>query len=220
VVGTEPAVRTLPPAALDGMTVAKLGIIGRAPVDCELVAQLFDVSSGAPAAALTPPASVTLTPSDVIRTIWLDVPRHDPLQVPAAVSVRTNHGRFLWAANPEPLLRIAIDDPLPGGRPARIGGHEIAAPTAPETHVASSSPDAAALLKPIADAAGSLLQHLDPSSLNLGDYAKHATEGLGIVIDVIKGLQNDPSQLGKLLPIGSLTGIAEQLVGGMGKSGS
>jgi hypothetical protein len=84
----------------------------------------------------------------------------------------------------------------------------------------TSSPDAAALLKPIADAAGSLITHLNPSSLNIADYAKHATEGLGIVIDVIKAMQTDPAQLGKLLPIGSITGVVDQLVSGFGASGS
>jgi hypothetical protein len=167
IVGVDPVVRMLPPAALNGMTVAKIGIIGRAPIDCELVAQLFDVSSGAPSAPLTPPAVITLAPSDVIDTIWLDVPKHDPLSVPAAVSVRTNHGRFFWAANPDPLVRIAIDDPLPGERPVRIGGRTVSAPAAVETHVAAKTLDPLAFHARAPIATSNLFVTLDLSDLSL-----------------------------------------------------
>jgi hypothetical protein len=124
VVGSEPVLRKLPPAALQGWTVAKIGIIGRAPEDCELVAQLVDISAGGAGNALTQPASATLKASNDLAMVWLDVPKHDAVTLPAGISVRTNHGRFLWVAGSDPLLRIAVFDPDPAGRLITIGGSD------------------------------------------------------------------------------------------------
>ncbi len=165
VVGETAALRTLPPKGLDGFAVAKLGVVGRAAVDCELVVELVDAVTGVP---LATPAAQLLAASPLVATIWLDVPPHEPVSVPAAISVRTNHGRFLWAASPHPLVRVAVFDPDPGGRPVRIDGRTVLAVTAPkEVHAPAVSIDAAAFASaaPLVDS--SLFATVDLSDLRL-----------------------------------------------------
>jgi hypothetical protein len=166
VIVTETAVvRTLPAKALDGLVVAKIGVIGRAPVDCELVVQLFDVRSGSAGAALTKPAAQTLAASDSVRTIWFDVPLHEPLAVPPAVVARTNHGRFFWAAAGEPLVRIAVHDDDPGGRPVRLRSSLLAALQNAESHQPARSIPSPAFAVPLFDSA--LFATVDLSDLTL-----------------------------------------------------
>lgn len=123
VVGAEPVVRTLPPAALGGLAVARVGVIGRAPTACEL-----SVSVGGA------PGVVELEPSDALGVVWVDVPAPAPQEGPVAVSVRAGSGRFLWAGAPEGLLRLVVADPDPGGRPLRLGGEQLRAVAAAESH--------------------------------------------------------------------------------------
>lgn len=168
VVSGDAVLRALPPQGLDGFTVAKIGIVGRAPVECELVVELVDVTSGTPAGAVATPAARVLPASTLVETIWLDVPAHAPIGVPVAVSVRTNHGRFLWAAAPDPLLRVAVLDPDPGGRPVRIGGRTIVTVTAPkEVHAPGVSIAGAAFasVSPLVESA--LFATVDVSDLRL-----------------------------------------------------
>jgi hypothetical protein len=121
VVGETAVARKMPPQAFTGFAFAKIGIIGRAPVDCELVLQLLDANTGA---VLLQPSAATLTASQKTGVVWFEMPEHEPFTQPVAVAARTNHGRYLWAANPEPLVRIAVHDDDPGDLPVLIGGSD------------------------------------------------------------------------------------------------
>lgn len=157
--------RTLPPKGLDGLAIAKIGIVGRAAIDCELVVEVLDATTGAP---LTTPATRLLTASTRVETQWLDVPKHEPVTVPVAISVRTNHGRFLWAAAPDPLVRIAVFDPDPAGLPVRIDGRNVLAVTAPkEVHAPAVSIDVAAFASAAPRLDSPLFATVDVSDLRL-----------------------------------------------------
>lgn len=156
VVTDVPVQRKLPAQALDGYQVAKIALVGRAPVDCELVVQLVDAATGA---AVTQPAAKTLTASPAASLVWLDVPPHEPLRVPVTLAARTNHGRFLWAAAPEPLLRIAVHDPDPGDLPVLIGGSNARQKTLAGAQFASKPPLVESLLFATVDVADLVLEY-------------------------------------------------------------
>lgn len=121
VVGETAVARKFPPQAFTGLALAKIGVTGRAPVDCELVLQLLDANNGA---VLLQPSAATLTASAKTGVVWFDLPVREPFDKPLAVAARTNHGRFLWAAGPDPLVRIAVYDEDPGNLPVLVGGSD------------------------------------------------------------------------------------------------
>jgi hypothetical protein len=127
VVGSEPVVRSLPPEALRGQRVARLGVIGRAASPADLTVQLVDPTL-ATRPAIAPPAVVSLPPqpsSADVAVVWVDLP--DPVEIagPVGVSVTATKGSFLWVADPEPRIRIAVIDPDPGGRPILLAGRTL-----------------------------------------------------------------------------------------------
>jgi hypothetical protein len=123
VVKAEPRERTLPPQALQGVSVARIGLIGRAPESCELSVQLVDTAAnGSP---LGPPGVVQLDAHDDIRTVWVEMPAIDVGAASVAIRARATRGRFFWCANESPLVRIALHDPDPGGRPILLGGTAV-----------------------------------------------------------------------------------------------
>ncbi len=159
VVGRDAVLRQLPPQALADCVVAKVGIIGRAAADCELVAQFVAYASGAPGEAVTKPAIASVKASNDAHLVWLDIPPHDPIAAPVALAVRTNSGRFLWAAAPEPLIRIAIVSPDPGTRGVQLGGSPVVANTAPVTAFVSTPPRAGSLLFATVDLSDLVLEY-------------------------------------------------------------
>jgi len=137
VVGETAVARKFPPQAFTGLALAKIGVVGRAPVDCELVVQLLDANNGA---VLLQPSAATLTASANTGVVWFDLPAQEPFAQPLAVAARTNHGRFLWAAGPDPLLRIAVYDDEPGNLPVLIGGSDARQKTLSGAQFASKPP--------------------------------------------------------------------------------
>lgn len=125
--GRNPAgtLRLLPPEALQGESVARLGLRGRAAEPTELAVELVDAATGAP---MGPVAVLALQPGP-IADLWAVFARPVAINRAAAVRVRANTGRFLWANGPAgaPSLLVAVADPDPGGRPIRIGGAVLAA---------------------------------------------------------------------------------------------
>lgn len=113
------------PEALDGITPARVGIIGRAPEECELSLEFVSVNGGVAGSPVGPPAVLTLTPDTEIRTRWVDVPSGVTLSGALGLRVRANRGRFFWVTGEQPLARIAIHDPDPGGRPLFIGAARL-----------------------------------------------------------------------------------------------
>jgi hypothetical protein len=131
IVAGEPVMRAFPPAGLGELPLARVGLIGRAPIECELSVQMVNFSSG----TASPPGVIKLSPSVTFRTVWIDLPKMPPVQQPAALSVRANTGRFFWAAAEMPLLLFAVRDPDPGGRPLRLDGAEILSVAKEKTHL-------------------------------------------------------------------------------------
>ncbi|MGE0824801.1 MAG: hypothetical protein AB7P18_22115 [Candidatus Binatia bacterium] len=132
IVGAQPVLRMFPPAALEGIRVARVGVIGRAPQPCEISLQLVQLPQGT---AIGPPSVLILEAETSIRTIWGEVPHRLPLNGPVGLTVRANHGRFFWVTAEQPLVRIAIDDPDPAGRPLLLGNQPVVTMTETATHL-------------------------------------------------------------------------------------
>jgi hypothetical protein len=140
VVTDQPLARAYPPEALTTVALARIGIIGRVPLgvtECELSVQIVTMMGDLPGDALGAPGVIKLAAANEVRTHWIDLPaERDLSRGNIGVTVRANRGRFLWAsANGHPLLKLAIYDPDPGGRPLRLNGapvHEVT--TADESH--------------------------------------------------------------------------------------
>jgi hypothetical protein len=127
VAGADSVLRALPPAGTGALPVARVGLVGRAPEECELVVSIVGLESGLPGAPLAPAATVMLPRSDTVGVAWADLPVPVVAAGPAALSVRAARGRFLWAAGPGPLARFAVRDPAPPPLPLRLGGATLAA---------------------------------------------------------------------------------------------
>jgi hypothetical protein len=140
VVTDQPRARAYPPEALTSVALARIGIIGRVPLgvpECELSVQIVTMIGDLPGDALGAPGVITLAAAHEVRTHWIELPPAPDLsRGNIGVTVRANRGRFLWAsANGQALLKLAIYDPDPGGRPLRLNGVPIyAVTTADESH--------------------------------------------------------------------------------------
>jgi hypothetical protein len=141
VVGAHPEIRTLPPEALRGEQVARIGIVGRAMDDVELTVQLVDPNSADPD-PVAPPAVLAVTPTAPGQELGVAWATFDPpveAERPLAISVTATRGTFLWVADPVPRVRIAIVDPDPGGRPILLAGATLLTLDAPELSVNRAS---------------------------------------------------------------------------------
>ncbi len=127
IVGAEGAVRVLPPQALDQQKPAKVGVYGRAPEDCELSIEFVRMVGTEATDTLAAPAVLQLKKSDTIAGFWAQVPKGTQITGPSAVRVRANKGRFFWVDHTpgQGIVRIAILDPDPGGRPLLLNGAHL-----------------------------------------------------------------------------------------------
>ena len=112
----------------------RIGIVGRAPEECELALEFVSVNGGIAGTPVGPPAVLTLTPDNEIRTRWVDVPAGLTLGGPLGLRVRANRGRFFWVTREQPLARVAIHDPNPGGRPLFLGSTRLKEIVETESH--------------------------------------------------------------------------------------
>lgn len=161
IVGAAPVLRALPVAtagaAASDLPLAAAGLYGRAPEACELAVWIADAararsrSSGATEKAAQLPVTVArLEPSPTSQLTWLTFPAaapSSPSPSPTALAARANTGRFLWAAaGTIPLVRLAVRDPDPGGRPLLAGGRPLLAVNLAKAsaHVVAGASDAAA----------------------------------------------------------------------------
>jgi hypothetical protein len=132
VVRGDPVLRALPPLALSGQTVTRIGLVGVAPEPCELSVRLVRPRSGEPLPG--DPAVVRLVASAAVATVWAALPRAASPAEAVAVAVRTTKGRFFWTTDGDdvPRVRIAVLDPRPADRTITLGGVALPAdPTAP-----------------------------------------------------------------------------------------
>ncbi len=134
VVRSEPAVRALPPSALRDERIARVGLVGRSSVASDLSIHVVDATPGADHAPLAPPAVCSLdatSASEEFTVVWatFDPPIH--VDRPVGISVTVTDGSFWWVGEPEPLVRIAVVDPDPGGRPILLAGATLLTLDAP-----------------------------------------------------------------------------------------
>lgn len=143
VVGAEPVARAYPPQALTAVQPARVGLIGRVPSgECELAVQLVRMINGLPGPPLGPQGVLKLQAATSFRTHWAALPAGLDLSGGnVGVVARANSGRFLWASDgARPLVRLAVYDPDPGGRPLRLGGQPVhSVTTAEEEHTPARS---------------------------------------------------------------------------------
>jgi hypothetical protein len=127
ILGAEWRTAALPPDGLKGQTVARIGLIGRAPEPCEVSVRLVRPVSGDPLAIA--PAVLRLDPRAEIHTVWFSVPPGTPIREPVSVAARATRGRFYWATdgNDKPLVRIAVVDLQPAAalRVVKLGGKPL-----------------------------------------------------------------------------------------------
>jgi hypothetical protein len=152
IVGSDPVLRRLAPTALNGSRPAAIGLVGRAAEDADLTISLVD-PSGHPVA---PAGTVSVAAAPDIATVWAPLPASAAITGPVTVSVRATRGVFLWVADPDPLVRVAVaaDDPL--GRPVLLDGAALAAIDGTQLAAATRPSAARGITLPAAAFAGRL----------------------------------------------------------------
>jgi hypothetical protein len=136
IVGTDSAVRVFPAEALQGLDLARVGVYGRAPEDCEISLEFVRMIGNTAGNTLAPPAVLKLEQGAGMRTHWAAFPRGTRIDGPTGLRLRANRGRFFWVTTDagNPLVRVAINDPDPGGRRVNLGGARLTDVTAAEFH--------------------------------------------------------------------------------------
>lgn len=169
IVGAAGALRAWPPAALQGRVPARIGVWGRAPEAAELALELVELRGHNVGATLAGPVLLKPAPGDGLRLHWALLPTLPPLPADVGLRLRCNVGRFFWAARAdgEPLVRVAVADPDPGGRPVQLGGVQIAALHDTQSHQVGHAFPAAVFRgrRPLLDSA--LFVTVDASDLTL-----------------------------------------------------
>lgn len=144
VVESEAVARAYPPQAFTQMQFARIGLIGRAPVDCELVVQMVQMVGDRIGSPLSSPGVIQVKASNEVKTQWIELPPDmDLSQGNIGISARANKGRFFWVGDSDsatqifrPLVKLAIYDRNPGGRALRLNGVQILAVTSEdESHL-------------------------------------------------------------------------------------
>jgi len=125
VVATIRKLKSLPPAALVDQRIARIGIIGRAPEECELVLELIDMTGGVPGAPLLDPVVINLQPEQRLGVHWFGFEDREPFPMPLGVGLRANVGRFFWVSDGAPLIRVAVYDDDPGTEAVYLGSQTI-----------------------------------------------------------------------------------------------
>lgn len=126
VVRADRVLRALPPQALRGERVYRIGLVGYCPQPAALLVRLV------PAEA-TPESAATLAPIGIPGTaqvaaagsagvIWVDLPEPVLVDQPVAIEVSAGSGVLHWVTGSDPLVRIVVQDPDPGSRPIVLGG--------------------------------------------------------------------------------------------------
>ncbi len=125
VVRQDRVLRVLPPKALRDERVSRIGLIGFCPEPTALLVRLVPAgttSEPGSVAALGTPGTATVDASTAVGVIWVDLPEPIHVEAPVAIEVSAGTGAVYWVSDPEPLIRIVVVDPDPGGRPIVLGG--------------------------------------------------------------------------------------------------
>lgn len=128
VVRQDAVLRVLPPLALRGEQISRIGLVGYCPQPSALLVRLVAAAPtvrGTPAKVLGAPGTVSVDASTALGVIWIDLPQPVRVEEAAAIEVSAGTGTLYWVADPDPLVRIVVVDPDPAGRPVRLGGHTL-----------------------------------------------------------------------------------------------
>lgn len=131
VVGERPSYRVLPPEALRGETVTRIGLVGCCPEESALLVRLTAASAATPVArgasgrtsepSIGGPGVVTVAASARPGVVWVDLPAPVTVDESVAIEVSASKGRFRWVGEPDPMVRVVVVDPDPGNRPVVLG---------------------------------------------------------------------------------------------------
>jgi hypothetical protein len=148
VVRADRVLRVLPPHALRGERVSRIGLIGYCPQPTALLLRLVPATATPDSAAgLSPigtPGTAKVDAGSGVGLIWVDLP--EPVQVdqPVAIEVSAGTGVLHWVTGTEPLVRIVVLDPDPGRRPIVLGSATLLTVDHPSIGAARASLPAAA----------------------------------------------------------------------------
>lgn len=130
VVRQQPLLRLLPPLALRGEQVSRIGLVGFCPERCALLVRLVPAPLAPTSGEADPqtvssgigtPGTATVEPSTTVGVIWVDFPEPVRVDRAVAIEVSASRGSLNWVTAPHPLVRLVVVDPDPGGRPIVLG---------------------------------------------------------------------------------------------------
>ena len=123
VIGATPVVRPFPPAGPGLLPIGRVGLLGRATEETELIVSVIAASGPDGETTVGRPGTSSITASTRLGRIWVDLPPIDDATWrsarPVALSVRAARGRFLWVtATPtgRPSATVLVRDAAPQPR--------------------------------------------------------------------------------------------------------
>ena len=132
VVSDTAVVRALPPQALAGEQLARVGVVGWPRSDCELSLRVLGrTATVTDIAAAVGRSAPTVT--------WFVFPEPIVVDAPVELALTATRGSFAWVADPEPLLRLAVSADAAGAQVA-VGAHTVTL-TGAETTVTGATLD-------------------------------------------------------------------------------
>ncbi|MDY0187111.1 MAG: hypothetical protein RBR16_04225 [Syntrophus sp. (in: bacteria)] len=136
IVGAEDVICPLQSAHLEGLPVARIGLIGRAPQKCELAIRLVRLAGGAPVETIDAETLITVDPSPFFD-LWMCTPKRINITgEDVGIAVRAVSGQFFWVRSSERCqVKIAVYDDNPPLQPVRLGGETLLQAGADEIHL-------------------------------------------------------------------------------------
>lgn len=126
IVTNEEIIRNIPRAAYEGFPIARVGIIGRAPVQTSLALQLNIVKNNVPCDAVLSEMVVDITASEKFQIYWFEIPRQENTTQPLCISLKTYTGRFFWLKQQELCVKLAVYDDNTSNIPVFINDKPLA----------------------------------------------------------------------------------------------
>jgi hypothetical protein len=170
VVADELVARAFPPRAFRDLALARIGIIGRAPIDCELSVQAVQLVGNRIASVVGILGVLQISASHTLQTHWLELPPDRGFSGEnIGLALRASLGRFFWASlDDQPLAKLAIFDADPAGKPLRINGTVVINVTQPnQVHLPAHAFPKTEFLPPSPTLDSSLFLTVDVSDLAL-----------------------------------------------------
>lgn len=117
VVADGAVIRVLPPQALAGEQLLRVGVVGLPLTDCDLSLAVLGTTAAVSGLA----AAVGRTAPTVV---WFEFASALIVEAPIELALTATRGTFGWVADPQPLVRLAVAaDPV--GRLVTVGGGDL-----------------------------------------------------------------------------------------------